>query len=203
MKKIIALTVCLILLSQPAEAVRGRRPNRPIKVQDGLKSKTTARQLSYGCTFIPVAAGAAIMGFSLGKSPGQETTGSILGLTIAGLGIVVGPITGHIYAGKRSTPGLGLRIAGLVTLGLGGLVAARTDSFFKEGSFEVSDGAELAMGLFACSSVLLLAASVADLATVGRSVDEYNRKHTSGRLSIAPGYNTTSETFSLTATLRF
>jgi len=206
MKRIIAFVVCLILLSQQAEAVRGRRrpPSRP---QDGLKSKTTARQLSYGCTFIPVAAGGAIVGFSLGKSAGQETTGWVLGVTTAGLGLTIGPIIGHNYAGKRwSTPGLKFRIAGFAAGGLGALgtlFLAETDGLYKETSLETSEEAELVIALFACGTALLLAASIVDLATVDRSVDEYNRKHAAPSLSIAPGYNPSSGTFGLTASVRF
>lgn len=199
MKKTIVLTVCLFLLSQQVAQARNRGT-----LKDGFKSKATARELSFLCTFVPVVAGAVIVGSSLGKSAGQETSGWVIGLTASGLGLIIGPITGHNYAGKRwSTPGLKFRIAGLVCGGAAALMAASVESIYRPGTFEVGGDAQIVIVLIAAGVASELIAVVVDLATVGRSVDEYNRNHASGQLSIAPEYNPTSETFGLTATFRF
>lgn len=192
------ILICLLaMLALPASAQNMN--------QEGRKSTAAARWHSYGWTLGPVVAGGVLMTLGLtSDSPGRETSGVVGGLTVAGLGVVVGPIIGQNYAGRRwRTPGMTFRIVGLISGGLGALLAASVDQMYSLDPYETSGDTEVAIVLITAGVVCELTAAVIDIATLGRSVDEYNRRNESGQLSVAPTFDFADKTFGLTAAFRF
>lgn len=119
-----------------------------------LKSPAAAFALSLGTTL----AGLVVM---------SESDNNKTALTAGVVMFVVGPTTGHIYAGAPLSAGLGLRIvgAGAATLGL-----------FEALSHEGTDGSSTGAGLFVCGSLLYIGATMYEIGSAPGAARAYNRK---------------------------
>jgi hypothetical protein len=106
----------------------------------------------------------------------------LIGGGLAGLGVLVGPGLGHVYAGNSSRliTGLLLRTVPL------GLYFAGLGMQASWGDGDVGPTIALPLAVVAFSATY-------DIATVGRSVDKYNREHGLARVNIYPCYFPSSE----------
>ena len=152
------------------------------------KSKRTARMLSLGCTIVPIGLGIAM------ASSESEATSDLGGFLIVG-GAVVGPGVGHAYADRpvRFAGGALLR-TGCLALSTFALVIAAFDDGNSSTAAEI--GFVAGLGGY-------LASSVYDIATVGASVDKYNREHTSPLFGVGPAYSSDDGSIGMVFTIRF
>src|SRR5262245_50589491 len=107
---LLILTATGVAMAQPGAPVPAPVPPRAPPQTDGERSESAALWLSLGGT-------AASWGL-LVLSPRMGSSGEEVAL-LGGLGTILGPSLGHIYAGRFGTPGLGLRTAGLGAASLG------------------------------------------------------------------------------------
>jgi hypothetical protein len=160
----------------------------------GHKSRSTALLLAFGAfagsTALTVAAGNAAANCY------GDCTGPNLAFGLALTGMVVAPSAGQIYAGRRVTGGLVVRLAGLTLMGLGALALAPCWTQ-NQGPPPQYGGAPASSGVNTCALASLgLSAGVAaevigtiwDFAATPAAVDAYNRAHDNRvvRFSLAP-----------------
>lgn len=154
MKIVMASVALLVSLAKPAAA-------QPEPLSEGA-----ALGLSLGTTVVSwsVMVGAG--------SIEDETTATTVA-AVAGLGTLIAPSTGHVYAGQIITRGLVLRGAGLASLG--GFVLAVRDCDFIENDCE-SAGLAILLGLTAVG--LYVGGTIDDIVTAPRRVRRHNRART-------------------------
>ena len=124
------------------------------------KSPTTALTLSIGTT----AAGVVL--FGIADSTDDRTAANVLGWPGLAL-LIVGPTTGHIYAGNAWNTGLKLRLASL------GLAAATIVAIWQA---DISEPA-IAGVILAVPIGAFFTAGWYEAFTAGRSARTYNRAH--------------------------
>lgn len=152
------------------------------------KSKRTARMLSLGSTLLPITLGIAL------TASGSESTVE-LGVFLIGGGVILGPGVGQAYADRpvRFAGGALVRTACLGLAATGLLVGSlATDSHERAPNVLLYAG----LGGYIFSTVY-------DIATVGKSVDAYNRKHAAPEFSVGNFYQPRDKTYGVALTLRF
>lgn len=122
---------------------------------EGLKDSWTAGMLSLGATVAPPLIATLVMSSS-NESDREDVIGKI-----ALTSVMIGPSVGHMYAGKFLTPGIAVRTLGFAVA----MTAASAD--------DLGD----ALGRIMIGSLGILSGAIMDLATVGKSVREYNAEH--------------------------
>jgi hypothetical protein len=122
---------------------------------EGPKSAWTAGMLSLAATVAPPLLATMVYG-NRSENEREDVVGKI-----ALASVMIGPSVGHIYAGKFLTIGLGVRVAGFAVA----MSATQSD--------DLGD----ALGRIMIGGILLASGAIADLATVGKSVNEYNAEH--------------------------
>ncbi len=168
----VALVCHSVLAQQPSFSPAAEKP----------KSTSTAMQMSLIWTIVPAAAGGGLV--LVGAAGQTADAGWILGgIAIGTAGLLFGPGAGHAYA-ERHHPmsgawirGLGIVVGGLYVSG-----AAFASSFGHEVS---TQGLVIACSI---SGAVILTSAIYDIATVGRSVDNYNQSRGLASLSIRPAY---------------
>lgn len=126
-----------------------------------LRSPTTAVLMSLGTTAVGY-------GLVIGASnPTLVATGAVMAL--------VGPTTGHFYAGDYWNAGLGCRLLGIGATFVGGVTI-----FASEG--DSTAGGALVVG----GGLLYLGGAVYEIATAGRAARAYNREAAVNSLKVAP-----------------
>jgi hypothetical protein len=138
--------VVSLLLAGPAVA--------QYNLEASTKSESIAFLASFGCTVVPVIAGAAIIG-----DPDQaSTTERIVGGTLGIAGWLAGPGMGHVYAGNDQAFGTGfaIRLVGFTAVMMGA-TSAGDDWGFGDNSADV--GVLLLLG----GSLVVVSAAVADI----------------------------------------
>jgi len=152
------------------------------------KSKRTARMLSLGCTIVPIGLGIALM-----TSESERT--SDLGGFLIGAGAIIGPGVGQAYADRpvRFASGAVIRITSIAVGGFALVVHSLSED--PSNSF--------ANAFFILGAGTYLTSSVYDIATVGASVDKYNREHTSPQFGVGPAYSPDDGSIGMVFTLRF
>lgn len=152
------------------------------------KSKRTARMLSLGCTIVPIGLGVALM-----TSESERT--SELGRFLIGAGAIVGPGVGQAYADRpvRFASGAVIRITSIAVGGFALVVHSLSED--PSNTF--------ANAFFILGAGTYLTSSVYDIATVGASVDKYNREHSSPQFGVGPAYNPDDGSIGMVFTLRF
>lgn len=189
LRRILApMLVALLLLSSAASGnnqVVGKPPSTVAP-----KSKSVALASSLIWTLVPAAVGGAMMlhgqrisPINFGQGSGQTNdTETLIGLGIGSLGVVLGPGAGHAYAGRMGKFWGGAAIRGLVApLAFAGAIGIAIAS---ESDESVAGSIVLVVG----AGTLFLTSVVYDIATVGRSVDQYNRNHSIVGIRFEPGY---------------
>ena len=160
----------------------------------GHKSRSTAVLLALGAmaatTALTVVAGNASANCL------DNCAGPNAAFVLSGLAMVVSPSAGQIYAGRRVTPAMVTRFAGVTAMGLGWL--AIVPCMVRNGAVVAGQGATLSsgpgdacgIGAAALTGGLIAAfvGTVWDVAATPAAVDAYNRAHDAraARLSIAP-----------------
>jgi hypothetical protein len=95
--------------------------------------------------------------------------------------MVLGPSLGNWYAHEGWSTGLGLRLAGSLSFGIGTSVLAA--GLFKQGH----TGSDIVGAVLTLSGMAtFVAGTVCDVVQAHRSVGTYNHEHAAQRLSIAP-----------------
>jgi hypothetical protein len=146
------------------------------------KSKRAALTRSLLCTLVPVAVGGALV---LHGSYGDQNdkAAALAGFAIGSGGIVFGPGMGHAYAERKGRFWNGVAIRGATSA-----LTAIISFSISENSFSMSEGiAKSSMPLAVGGSICLVSA-ICDIATVGDSVDENNKKHGFSSLTLRPTY---------------
>lgn len=135
------------------------------------KSKTAAVAYSLVTTLVPEGVSILFLAQQGNHSKARNRAWFAVGLS----GPVFGPGVGHLYAGntQKFNSGTLLRLC---------LSAAGVAALYSNDESDVA-------GVIAVSSGLVVAFSmVYDIATVGRSVDKYNRSHGFTDLRLTPTY---------------
>ena len=158
------------------------------------KSKKTALTYSLAGTLIPVTAGAVIFFGWSDQFDNWDDAESIIAASLGGFGLIFGPGFGHCYAGNPGRMATGA----LIRMAPAGLVVAGTA--FRS-SYGVSPGVT-AKGVVLAVAVILPSA-IYDIATVGKSVDRYNREHSLTRIELKPTYYAQERAIGLTLSIRF
>jgi hypothetical protein len=159
------------------------------------KSRSTALLLALG-TFAASTALAVAAGNAATNCYG-DCTGPDLAFGLALTAMVVAPSAGQIYAGRRVTGGLVMRVAGLTAMGLGWLaivpclshVAGATVRPGYGGSPTSNDSGACWGGLaLPAGAVAAVVGTIWDFGATPAAVDAYNRAHDNRvvRLSLAP-----------------
>jgi hypothetical protein len=161
------------------------------------KSKRTALTSSLVGTFAPVVSGGGIM--LLGIMQSDQNAGVVfVGAGFVTLGLILGPGAGHAYARNVARFWKGALLRG-IALPAGGALAvyhgARVSS--------LKEFPMIGKIVVAVCGVTYLASTVNDIATVGRSVDKYNRSHTLVGIRIEPGYITKYKAPALIVSVHF
>jgi hypothetical protein len=131
---------------------------------EGPKSAWTAGMLSLAATLAPPLLATMVYG-NRSESEREDVVAKI-----ALTSVMIGPSVGHIYAGKFLTLGLGVRVVGFAVA----MSAVSAD--------DLGD----ALGRIMIGGITIAAGAIADLATVGKSVNEYNAEHTRIVPTVAP-----------------
>jgi len=175
----------LLCLSSDEDSPKCDHPLAP-------KSKGTAVRWSLGATFAPVVIGGLIALSGVSGSGDDDNAPIIFGLGISWAGLIFGPSAGHFYAHKcgRGWAGAGIRaLSGFVVMGGAGAT-----------TFSNSGGA-IVFVVF--GGVIYLSSAIYDIATVGKSIKEYNTKHGLTYFQISPSYCSKEKTVGLSLSLRF
>lgn len=159
------ILLCLLLFSSNADStalVEMPETGEP-------KSKGTALRWSLATTFVPVLTAYLIS---------TKENISIEPWLICGIpGLLIGPSTGHFYAGQW---GRGLKTAGMRFGMIAITVGALGVTVFNE-EYESAEGIAI-VGLFAFSGLVLY-----DIATAPQSVEKYNESlEMNGRVLLTP-----------------
>lgn len=171
-----ATQLCFILLfALLCQSVAAQQaPPQPKSTQEGIK-----RSLMW--TVIPAALGGGLIIKGAETYDGGDAL-IVAGIGIGALGLLFGPGAGHVYAHRpHPMSGVWFRALGATVVGLGVLGAAFSASFGHDatGSIVVSS----CMG----GSVIMTSA-IYDIATVSRSVGNYNMLHGLGSVSVTPTF---------------
>jgi hypothetical protein len=155
-------------------------------------SSSQAHLWSVGATVTPMVVGGGLLYASFGEGSDNFV---IWGLAVGSAGLVFGPGAGYAYARKwgQALQGTAIRVAG------GGLFLCGVltlNPFDDSGS----SGAEL---LLISGSLTVAISAIYDLATVGRSVDEFNHSHGFSDLRITPTYFASHKAPGVMLTLSF
>jgi hypothetical protein len=145
--KVAGLTVALCLLS--AYSAFGQSTH-----DVETKSEGVAFLASFGCTVVPIVAGAVIIDDPDQATTAERTIGGALGLA----GWIVGPGVGHVYAGNNEAymTGFAVRLIGVSVAVMGALAA--------DGSGGLgSNGGEFGTALVMAGGLVVVAGAVADI----------------------------------------
>ncbi|PWB74484.1 hypothetical protein C3F09_03900 [candidate division GN15 bacterium] len=183
----LVLALCGIMASSGV----GQERARQITARNGA----VAFKKSFLWTFVPVAIGGGIV---LKGVQGNSNTGLIVaGTTIGGLGLLVGPSAGHIYAGRpHPVSGMGLRLLIGVVGGAAVLGIAIGESM---GGDDFSGTASVA----GVSGAAIIGSVVYDIATASRSAERYNQNHGLASWRIQPGYFAQQKALGLRLSVHF
>jgi len=187
MKTIIpSILICWCLLSAPFAVAQQASSAQP-------KSASKALTWAVGATVIPAAVGGAMILHST-EGMGTNANEAGMGILLGTLGFLFGPGTGHAYAGREHPmKGAWLRAGGLLVGGIGGLGAAVSESFGNDQSTGT-------IVLVVAGGVMILVSTVHDIATTGRSVEEYNREHGLSGVQLQPWYHRSKQAAGLAVT---
>ena len=158
------------------------------------KSKRTALTHSLLWTIVPVAVGVAMM---------SNKHSDPLGAGVASLGLVLGPGTGHAYAGEMRRFWGGAAIRGLVISSSVLLTAAIVKNSSEDGWQEGLSKFMLALGVVGIGGTVCVVSAIHDIATVSRSVDKYNSSHGFADVRITPTYSVNHRAPGVKLTLSF
>lgn len=168
-----ALTVVVSLILVVSVSAQSLEPTK--------KSVSSGLQWLIMGTLLPAGLGTALI---LKSSQGMnDNAGAIgLGVGIGTIGALLGPSLGQAYA-QRPKPmkGFWLRFVGGTICGLGILGSSLSESF----SNKTTTGAYAFMGL---GGALYLYSAISDIATVPRSVKQYNERHGFSNIKLTPCY---------------
>jgi hypothetical protein len=169
MLKSITIAACLCLFTLPAAEAQTNQFSMPV-------SKSKARLWSVGATLLPMAVGGGLLYASFGEGSDDFV---VWGLVVGSAGLILGPGAGHAYAkqSSRALGGTAIRVTGGGLFLMGCLTLNPFDDSSSGAGFLIVTG----------SSMVVISA-IYDLATVGRSVDEYNHSLGFSDLRIAPTY---------------
>jgi len=149
----------------------------------GYRSPTTALTLSLGFT----AAGYGLSAWARYRMETENgtqeaSTSTAMISTVGAIFALVGPTTGHIYAGKTWNPGLKWRLITLATFTVTGIffIGAALSETDNDGTVAV-----LAIGVLA-SGLGYLGATVYEVATAPSAASEHNRRRSGTTITVAP-----------------
>jgi len=165
-------------------------------VIENPKKKSTALEHSIAWTVVPVGVGGGLV-LQGAKGRGADEALIAIGIGIGSCGLIFGPSTGHVYA-ERQKPMRGaiVRVIGAGIAGLGGLGIGVASSF---GNSTPSGG----VALVVVGGGLLLASVTYDIATVSRSVEQYNHQRGFSTVTLRPYYFAEDKAIGSILTVRF
>lgn len=187
MSRIVSLVLCLTIVC--FKSVLAQQP-----IPEGPKSKSTALMYSLACTFVPVGVSIPLLGH--GKKIGA--TNNVIGLTIGSLGLLCGPGAGHLYAKNKTS-----FFKGVIIRGAAGAVAVYSLTEIEINIFDGEEQNNAASLFFLLGCVAIIGSTIHDIATTGKSVDQYNQKHGFSRIKLQPYYFTKHEAMGLAFSARF
>lgn len=187
-KKCLSLALVLLFLIPSMSKAKSMFEESFEREQKELKRESQALAISLAATVTPI-----LLGGALSSGDTEE-----FGLTIGLAGLVLGPSTGHFYAGQtgRGLTGIGIRAA--IVVGGAYLVSSATE---EQDPF--SRGFGVAVGIMAVSAVALVH-GIYDIFTTPSSVRKYNeslmKKNT---LRMIPKVDPFNESYGLSVVYNF
>ncbi len=165
------LGLCLLIFGAPSLFAQEKPTPAP-------KSESKATRYSLGATLLPMLAGIAMVA----KGREADAPISVVGLTVGGLGLLVGPGSGHFYASQSKRASTGIVIRTLA----GGLAVAGA----LEASEHIFDDDQPTVNgvLFVGGGALFLISVIYDIAGADGSADRYNRDHGLAAVGLHPCY---------------
>ncbi|TFH65783.1 MAG: hypothetical protein E4G91_01215 [Candidatus Zixiibacteriota bacterium] len=156
------------------------------------KSKRAAVIYSLLSTSIPMVVGGVMM---------HNDRSAPLGTGIASFGLILGPGTGHVYAGntRRFWSGAATRCLVLSSSVAAILINDSSGDSWEEGLPK----AMLAIGVIGAGVTICTVSAIRDIATADNSVDDYNSAHGFRSLTFRPIYITAYKTPGLLLRLTF
>lgn len=192
MKKICLVLMLCGLISASALCQEHTRPLMP-------KDEATAFRKSFMWTFIPVTIGGGLVLKGVqGNMHGNAQIAFIAaGASVGGLGLLIGPAVGHIYA-ERPHPmsGMGLRILAGVIGGAGTAGVGIAASF---GDTDLSAIIPIAT----VTGAVIMASAIYDIGTAGRSARRYNERNGLANWHLQPQYFAQQEAMGLKLSVSF
>lgn len=181
MNKIMIIPVIILSVLGGRTAVCGNVPTAPAGALPAPKTTSTAVQYSVIGTLLIGGVGTLLI-LDGAKGMGADEGEVALGIGIGALGVILGPSFGHAYADRpKPMKGSWVRLAGATVTGLGLAGMGIADSFGgSEGA-----GVYVVMGM---GGAIYLYGAISDVATLGRSVEQYNHRHGLSRVKIRPCY---------------
>lgn len=192
MKKMCLMLMLCGLLSASAMCQERARLLMP-------KDEATAFRKSFMWTFVPAAVGGGLVLKGVqGNMHGNAQIAFIAaGAAIGGLGLLIGPSTGHIYAGRpHPMSGMGLRLLVGVVGGGAVMIVAIGESF---SGTDFSGTAAIATA----SGAVIIGSVIYDIATAARSAERYNKKHGFSSWHVQPQYFAQQEAMGLKLSVNF
>ncbi len=174
-------TILIVMITLVSAAVLKAEGSTEVQ----RKSKTAAAAYSLVTTLVPEGVSILFLAEGGNHSKARNRAWFAFGLS----GPVFGPGAGHLYAGNSRKFSTGTLLRGcLSAIGMAALFSSESDA---AGVIALSSGAVVAFSM------------IYDIATVGKSVNEYNHSHGFSGVQIVPTYFATQRSPGVMLTLSF
>lgn len=195
LKKCLSLILVSFLLVPSVANAKSMFEESFEREQRELKSEGLAFTMSLAASTIPVVMGGA---FLSERSGNEVRVNGRLALSLASTGIILGPSTGHFYAGQTGRGIKGVAIRSGILAGTIGIAYMATTG----GHSDVKD--LIAYGAFIIGGIISSLHGIYDICTTPSSVRKYNESLLEeNSLILVPEINLVDESYGLSVVYKF